>query len=252
MCYCSIASAFVAVDPLDYIPIEPVVEDFHDKGVKKRVVLVFDDLNRSQLNWGKFVGTINEYCENNGITTIVIGDVDSIMASENFDVVLYKTVKEKTIARTVRYFPDYDGIIHRVLEQSAWPCQEYEDFLLENEQLIKEVFVGDDGDWKNEIKKYHNIRSLHCALEEFYRLYELLTELNVPEIRQYLYSFIVYLLVSRNGINRDGRPSFENTDEEIKLLYEEYCPELLTEEIRQWSENGIWEEEIIRKQISDR
>ena len=114
------------------------------------------------------------------------------------------------------------------------------------------IFVGDDGDWKNEIKKYHNIRSLHCALEEFYRLYELLTELNVPEIRQYLYSFIVYLLVSRNGINRDGRPSFENTDEEIKLLYEEYCPELLTEEIRQWSENGIWEEEIIRKQISDR
>lgn len=114
MCYCSIASAFVAVDPLDYIPIEPVVEDFHDKGVRKRVVLVFDDLNRSQLNWEKFVGTINEYCENNGITTIVIGDVDSIMASENFDVVLYKTVKEKTIARTVRYFPDYDGIIHRV------------------------------------------------------------------------------------------------------------------------------------------
>lgn len=36
------------------------------------------------------------------------------------------------------------------------------------------------------------------------------------------------------------------------MLYEEYCPELLTEEIRQWSENGIWEEEIIRKQISDR
>ena len=65
------------------------------KKAKKRVVLVFDDLNRSQLDWGKFVGTINEYCENKGFTTIVIGDMEAIRANPKFDTMLYKTVKEK-------------------------------------------------------------------------------------------------------------------------------------------------------------
>ena len=220
--------------------------------MKKRVVLVFDDLNRSKLDWGKFVGTINEYCENKGITTIVIGDMEAIKASAGFDVMLYKMVKEKTIAHTVRYFPDYETIIHSVLTDSSWPSQEYKDFLLENEQIITDIFVGDASEWKRSVKKFHNIRSLHCALDEFYRLYEILTELQDPKLDQYLYSFVINLIVSRNGICKDGRPSFENTEEEIRLLYPEYCPEMLTEDIRQWIEDGIWAEEDIRRQISDR
>ena len=247
-----IASAFGAVDPLDYIPIEPVVEDFHDKRVKKRVVLVFDDLNRSTMDWGKFAGTINEYCENKGITTIVIGDVHTFKAAAEVDVMLYKTVKEKTIARTVRYLPDYRAIIHSILTETVWPSQEYEDFLTENEQNIYDVFVGEPTSAKSKIRKYHNIRSLRCSLQEFYRLYEALTELQVPGACQYLYSFIVYLIVSRNGIERDGKPSIVNTDEEIKQLYPDYCPELLTDDIRQWIEEGIWEKESILRQISDR
>ena len=216
--YLFVCTPFLSNDPQDYIPLEPVVEDLHDKGVKKKVVLVFDDLNRSQLDWGKFVGTINDYCENKGFTTIVVGDMEAFKAAETFDVMLYKTVKEKTIARTVQYTPDFEAIIHSILMKSVWPSQEYADFLVENEQRINDVFAGDSSDRKSKIRKYHNIRSLSCALQEFYRLYELLTELQVPEIRQYLYSFIAYMIVSRNGINRDGRPSFDNREEEIKLL----------------------------------
>ena len=245
-----IASAFGAVDPLDYIPIEPVVEDFHDKRTKKRVVLVFDDLNRSQLNWGKFAGTINEYCENKGITTIVIGDMDTFKVAAQVDIMLYKTVKEKTIARTVRYLPDYRAIIHSILTETVWPSREYEDFLSENEQNIYDVFVGEPSSAKSRIRKYHNIRSLRCSLQEFYRLYEILTERESPEILPYLYSFIVYLIVSRNGIERDGKPSIVNTEEEIKQLYPDYRPDLLTDDIRQWIDEGIWEKESILSQIS--
>ncbi len=248
----SIASAVVAVDPLEYVPLEPVVEDLHDRAVKKRVVLVFDDLNRSKLDWGKFVGTINEYCENKGFTTIVVGDMEAFKAADQFDVMLYKTVKEKTIARTVQYIPDYEAIIHSILAESIWPSQEYADFLAENEQIIYDVFCAGLSDRKSKIKKYHNIRSLSCALKEFYRLYVMLKELQAPEIEQYLYSFVVYMIISRNGINKDGRPCFENSEEEIMLLYPGYRPELLPEEIRQWIENGIWEEESISGYIADR
>ena len=162
-------------------------------------------------------------------------DTDSIQKS----VMLYKTVKEKTIAR------------NSILTKSVWPSQEYADFLVENEQRINDVFAGDSSDRKSKIRKYHNIRSLSCALQEFYRLYELLTELQVPEIRQYLYSFIAYMIVSRNGINRDGRPSFDNREEEIKLLYPDYRPELLSEDIREWIEDGIWSEESIYRHIHE-
>lgn len=248
----SVASAVVAIDPLEYIPLEPVVEDLRNKAVKKRVVLVFDDLNRSQLDWGKFVGTINEYCENKGFTTIVVGDMEAFKAAETFDVMLYKTVKEKTIARTVQYTPDFEAIIHSILTKSVWPSQEYADFLVENEQRINDVFAGDSSDRKSKIRKYHNIRSLRCALQEFYRLFEVLTELQAPEIGQYLCSFIAYMIVSRNGINRDGQPSFDNREEEIKLLYPDYRPELLSDDIREWVEDGIWDEGSISDYISDR
>ena len=248
----SIATAVGAVDLLDYVPIEPVVEDFHNKGAKKRVVLVFDDLNRSKLDWGKFVGTINEYCENKGITTIVIGDLDAIKVSEQFDILLYKTVKEKTIARTVRYLPDYEEIIHAILSESTEQSPEYTAFLAENERLIYDIFAGDLSDRKSRLHKYHNIRSLKCALQDFSRLYEVLAELQIPEIDQYFSSFLVYVIVSRNGIGIDGRPCFDYVEEDVKTLYPDYHPELLSDEIREWIEEGIWAKERVVAQLAAR
>lgn len=248
----SIASAVGSVDLLDYVPLEPVVEDFHNKGAKKRVVLVFDDLNRSELNWSKFVGIINHYCEQKKFTTIVVGDTDAFKPTNEENILLYKTVKEKTLARTVRYTPEYETIIHNVLTQSTWPSQEYADFLNENEQRILNVFCGDPSNRGSLVKRYHHIRTLNCALREFYPLYEVLTEEKVSDIGKYLYSFIVCMLVSRNGIKKDGRPSFENSEEEIKLLYPDYDPALMPEEIRQWIKEGIWEKERIADAISGR
>lgn len=247
-----IASAFVGVDPLEYIPLEPVVEDFHEKKAKKRVVLVFDDLNRSQLDWGKFVGTINEYCENKGFTTIVIGDMEAIRANPKFDTMLYKTVKEKTIARTVRYLPDFQKVVAKILEESEWPSPDYAEFLAENVQTITDVFCDDASVANPTIRKYHNLRSLNCALQDFYRLYEILTEHQVPEISRYLYSFIVYILISRNGLNNGGQPYFDYSEEEIEQLYTGYSPDYLPESVIQWVEDGILDEDRISADIGQR
>lgn len=37
----------------------------------------------------------------------------------------------------------------------------------------------------------------------------------------------------------------------MKLLYPDYRPELLSGEIRQWIEDGVWEKERIVRQISE-
>ena len=117
------------------------------------------------------MGTINEYCENKGFTTIVIGDMEAIRANQKFDTMLYKTVKEKTIARTVRYLPDFQKVVAKILEESEWPAPEYAEFLAENIQTITDVFCDDASVRNTKIRKYHNLRSLNCALQDFYRLY---------------------------------------------------------------------------------
>ncbi len=248
----SIASAVVAVDPLEYIPLEPTVEDLHSDGVKKRVVLVFDDLSRSKLDLNIIMGTINEYCENKGFATIVVAEEGFIKTLSTVDRMVYKMIKEKTISRTVRYIPDYQKIIHDIIMQSDWQSQEYAEYLSEKEGIIYKVFVSDPSCERDRLDKYHSFRSLTCALQEFCRLYEVMTEHQVANIDQYLCSYISYNMVSRNGIHKNGQLCFEIEERDIEELYPDFQTELLPMGIRQWIEYGIWDEDTILKQISER
>ena len=139
----NVASAIVTVDPLEYIPLEPVVDDYLSSGGKKRVVLVFDDLIHSKLDWVDIVGCINEYCENKGFKTILIANEEVINASERKDDVAFRRMTEKTIIRKVLYIPDYQEIIHGLISRGSWPSQEYAAFLTENEKMIFDIFALD-------------------------------------------------------------------------------------------------------------
>lgn len=63
--------------------------------VSKKLVLVFDDLERSKQDKATFLGAINDYCENRNIKTIIIADEDHISEDE------YKEFKEKVISHTL-------------------------------------------------------------------------------------------------------------------------------------------------------
>jgi hypothetical protein len=78
-----------------------------------------------------------------------------------------------------------------------------------------------------------------------------MTEHQIPNIERFLYSFIAYILISRNGVNKNGQPSFGVEDKEIQQLYPDYKPEMLPESIRQWINNGFWDEASIIRQVSD-
>ena len=70
--------------------------------------------------------------------------------------------------------------------------------------------------------------------------------MNLPCIsRGYAGSFITYMLISRNGIYKDGRTSFDVNEEDILTLYPDYSVDTIPESIRQWIEYGIWEEDKI-------
>ena len=249
----NVASAIVTADPLEYIPLEPEVEDHHNKGVKKTVVLVFDDLNRSKLGWEEIMGNINEYCENKGFKTIIIANEEAMKASPTLDTVTYKMLKEKTIERTVLYIPDYPEIIQGIVTQDKWSDSdpEYAAFLRDNQPTIRDVFASGPSSCSPGLRKNHNIRSLICALQEFHRVYAILKEKQVPNMDQYLYSFITCILISRNGVFKNGQPCYDVTEEDIRALYPRYSPDTLPESLRQWIDNGIWDEETVSKEISE-
>ena len=86
-------------------------------------------------------------------------------------------------------------------------------------------------------------------MKEFARLYDVLAERQVPDLDRYLYSFVAYTLVSRNGIQKNGRPCFDASTEEIRQLYPAYDADMLPGSIREWIEYGIWAEDEIIKSL---
>ena len=56
--------------------VKPAVEDIRTR-TKKKVVLVFDDMERSRIDRSELLGCINEYCENKHFNTILIADSEA-------------------------------------------------------------------------------------------------------------------------------------------------------------------------------
>lgn len=242
----SFASAMVTTNPLDYIPLESEVETFHEgKKKKKKVVLVFDDLERCKLDLIGVVGCINDYCENKRFKTIIVANEMVFLGSPKINQQLYKVIKEKAISRTVLYIPDYQEIIHHLLAHGDSPNQEYADFLAENVELICDVFGAEPIKRKDGLGKCHNIRSLICALNEFYQIYEILVENQTPDMEQYLYSFITAIMISKCGIYKNGELCFEPSEADVKQLYPGFSSDKMPACIRQWIEYGIWERDEI-------
>ena len=244
------ADAVLTVNSMDLIPILPEIEDpIH--GTKK-VILVFDDMERSRLNQVEMLGVINEYCENKHFNTIIIANENTIIHNMQDSSIAYNEIKEKIIARTLFNDPDYPAIIHSIIHNRNWPSQKYADFLAKNENLILEVFHSESPNrsgQKKTIHKYHNIRSLISALQNFHRIYHHMTKANLHYIERYMYSFIAYTLVSRCGIEKDGCFTMDFDYHDIQSLYPFFTHDTLPESVREWIKTGRWDKKRFLEEI---
>ncbi len=243
-------NGLISVNAMDLIAIEPWIDDLKTHK-KKKVVLVFDDLERSRMDLVELLGSINEYSENRHFNTIIVANEEYYILEMENELTLYNLLKEKIIAYTVLNDPDFGAIIHTILSEKKWQSEEYKDFLNANEELILGVFKSepDESVKTDGITKPHNIRTLEIALENFYRIYVLLKEASVPDIGRYLYSFIAFTLTSRSGIKKKGRQTFDFGDAEIKTLYPRYSEDAIGESIIKWVKTGDWDEELFRSEI---
>ena len=59
------------MDLVNFVPISNRMSD-------KKVILVFDDLERSNISCTDLLGCINDYCENQGFNTIIVANEEKI------------------------------------------------------------------------------------------------------------------------------------------------------------------------------
>lgn len=262
----SIASSILSLNAVDFVKVEPQMGD-------KKVVLIFDDLERANISTGDLLGCINDYCENSHINTIVVANEEKIKSNDS-DKIVYNEIKEKIIQRTIHYKPDFASVVSNVVDDMDCSLEPYKELLEANKDEIEAIFSGlsIDGVSLDEFVSYkysgqsredietekqkvrdllkqrpHNIRSLKCALQDFKRVFIQLDKKKINEKEKWLFTYLTYVLSFRAGlIPESTQCETLFSDEKISLLYPGfYNDRYIISGIKKWIRYGEWNQENI-------
>ena len=172
----------------------------------------------------------------------------------------YAEIKEKIIQRTVYYLPDYENIVHAVIATAKFQAAQYREFITSCEGGLLELFAPDRDDLKFENSQSdgkgqsrptppHNIRSLKCAIKDFYRLYRILQKNDFSDLDKWLYSFTSYVLAYKAGIARADDYGTLFSDSDVRKMYPAFQSNYTINGVKQWVLNGVWNENAITSEI---
>lgn len=151
---------------------------------ERKFVIVFDDLERNNLNEKDLLGAINEYVENKHIKVIVIAEQSKIDGDK------YEEYKEKIISRTIKMSANYESLIKRIVDEYSETAEKYHAFLSDNLELLRIVF--------NESKS-NNLRTIKAILADFKRIYDawVEAEISTDNMKWALYTFAAEMFISK-------------------------------------------------------
>ncbi len=232
-------------DPYEYIQPEPVMAG-------RRVILIFDDLERTNLSQVELLGCINEYCENLHIKTIIVANEEKIenrsvseernSADRKREFLNYSEMKEKLVERTVRLHVDETAVIDSILKQYRTSLTGYTDFLKNSRRELYSLLS------QCEIR---NIRSLRSGLQDFERIYEFCQEEQMPDadVRRIFTSFVLFTMLAKNGrISRSSLYGYGLNRLQQKypeFYHDRFLPLCLKDSIS----SGNWDDDTLRLQI---
>lgn len=99
------------MDLVNFVPISNTISD-------KKVILVFDDLERTNITYTDLLGCINDYCENQNFNTIIVANEEKIKDKTNNEL-LYHEIKEKIVQRVIPFVPDYEEVVSNSIESMS-------------------------------------------------------------------------------------------------------------------------------------
>lgn len=263
-------SSVISLGLLDFIS----VKNYIGRGKSKRkLVLVFDDLERCKINTVDLLGAINEYCENRNIKTIILAAEDVILKNEeNIKKVVweegttkkeasikeqirsvsdYRDFKEKVIFQTIAFSMTYVDIIDAMIDKYSEGVSGYKDFLKCNSCSIKQVFIE---------SKYNNLRTIKASITKFERVYALWTRLALSNdyLHYLLYSFIADCYETK-PVSDDAEEGVEQVIERFVIKdkdgkkythYNEKASSLNS--LCMWIEKGVFDENAIISEIQEK
>ncbi len=260
------------MDLVNFVPISNAMSD-------KKVILVFDDLERSNISSTDLLGCINDYCENQGFNTIIIANEEKIKSSHDNEL-SYCEIKEKIVQRVIPFAPDYNEVVSNSIESMTCGI-EYKGLLRKNKELLVRILSGDFNDnaiverFKAEINTYyrnkkreerqkeeenlrhllaqrpHNIRSFKCAIQDFERVYGKLVEAGIQDSSNWLLSFTCIMMANKAGLVHEI-PRYDDLILylDIERLYPEvFNTNFVLNGISKWIINGEWNDEDITRQL---
>jgi len=247
------ADLMVSMNLLEMLTVETEIEDIREKKTK-RVILVFDDLERSKINPIEMMGAINEYCENRNFSTIIVTNEDYMIHTMKDDLLMYHMLKGKTVARSIYYVPDFEKILHSLISERKWNSTSYKDYLIQQEKGILKLFASDSQvpDHTEEgPEKTHNLLALTHSLQDFYRIYSHLLKVGIENPDNWFYPFVAFYMSRKSGIFRKRIPQFDCSDEIIHQVYPMFSPDYLYDSIRNWISYGIWEKDRFANELTE-
>jgi len=133
-------------------------------------ILIFDDLERCNIELSSILGYINHFVEHQELKVILIANEDKFSKD-----VIYKDVKEKLIGKTFDISPDFEGALESFIINVE--SSEVRKFLSDSTELIKDLYSK---------AEYENLRNLKQIVLDFERIFELLPKKakGKPEILQ--------------------------------------------------------------------
>ncbi len=124
-------------------------------------ILIFDDLERCNVNLGDLLGYVNYFVEQQGLKVILVANEDELIGKNS----TYKFMKEKLVGKTLNISPVFEGALKAFITKLN--SAEVRSFLHDRFELIKELY---------EKAEYKNLRNLKQIILDFERIFE-----NLPE-----------------------------------------------------------------------
>jgi hypothetical protein len=126
-------------------------------------ILIFDDLERCQINISNLLGYINYFVEHDDLKVIIIANEDELLKSDTND--SYKIIKEKLIGENFGVSLDLEGALESFI--TIVNNRDASHFLSENIELIENLYKK---------ANFENLRCLRQIVLNFDRIYEILPE----------------------------------------------------------------------------
>ena len=173
-------------------------------------LLVFEDIERTQIDIIELLGYINNMCENDGVKVLLVTNEDELLttyyetdsegkSTKHFtnSAIAYKRAKEKTVGDTIYYQCDSINAIKEIIHQFDNALSPFE-----NDECAEEIFEI------MAMSKCYNLRSFLIACQ---KTSDILSKISKDEMdfnKTIFYSIISFSLMMKNG----SFPEWNGTD----------------------------------------